>query len=106
MTSALIFYQATIGWLNLVILVVAVGLELFAFIHCIVQRADAFPVVGPLPKGAWLAMTGGSILLTLLFSQGGPLGGLFGMIALVVALVYLLDIRPALREATEGPSGW
>ncbi len=106
MVSALIFYSAVIRGINLVLVVVALGLELFAFINCITQRAEAFPVVGSLPKGAWLAMTGGSVLLTLLFGQGGGIVGLFGMIALTVALVYVLDVRPALRDATEGPGGW
>ena len=90
------------GWfqvgLNLVILVV----ELFAFVNCMTQRADAFSAVGSISKGGWLALTGGALLFT------GILGffSLFGMIAVAAALVYLLDIRPALRDAVDGHGPW
>jgi hypothetical protein len=32
--------------------------------------------------------------------------GLFGLIAITVAAVYLLDIRPALRDAIDGHGPW
>jgi hypothetical protein len=90
------------GWfqfgLNLVILVV----ELFAFVNCATQRADAFSAVGSVSKGGWLALTGGALLFTLLLG----FISLFGMIAVAAALVYLLDVRPALRDAVDGHGPW
>jgi hypothetical protein len=100
--SATNFAYPITGWfqlgLNLVILVV----ELFAFVNCATQRADAFSAVGSISKGGWLALTGGALLFTLLLG----FFSLFGMIAVAAALVYLLDIRPALRDAVDGHGPW
>lgn len=102
--AAPIFYDTVVFVINLVLLVVTLVVTLSAFIHCLLQRADAFPAIGTLPKGAWLAIIGVSMLLSLLF-RSGPLG-LFSFIAVIAAAVYLLDVRPALRDATGGKGPW
>jgi hypothetical protein len=84
--------------LNVIILIV----ELFAFVNCATQRAEAFSAVGSISKGGWLALTGGALLFTLLLG----FFSLFGMIAVAAALVYLLDVRPALRDAVDGHGPW
>ncbi|GAA4915610.1 uncharacterized protein DUF2516 [Stackebrandtia albiflava] len=81
---------------TLVITSVCSLLSLVALVHCAIQRPDAFSAAGPLSKGAWLAILGGTLLLTALGFGGGTLG-LFGIIGLIASLVYLLDIRRALR---------
>ena len=86
-----------------VITLVCLVVEVWAFVNCLTQRAEAFGVVGRIPKGGWLAMNGGAVLVTLLF---GSVGSILGMIAVVVALVYLLDLRPALRDAVDGHGSW
>jgi hypothetical protein len=101
--AAPIFYGGILFWVNLALLVVVLALEIFAFVNCLTQRADAFPVVGSVPKGGWLALTGGSILFTLLL---GRVSILFTMIGAAVAAVYLLDVRPALRDAVDGHGSW
>ena len=85
------------------LLVVALIIEAFAFINCLTQRSDAFGAIGTLSKGLWLALTGAALLVTVL-SQYAV--GLLGFIALTIAAVYLLDVRPALRDAADGPSSW
>lgn len=86
--------------------VVASFLALVALVHCAVQRTDAFPLAGPLSKGAWLAILAGTMLLSALgIGGGGGAGlGIFGIIGLIASLVYLLDIRPALKESGSGSS--
>jgi hypothetical protein len=101
--AAPIFYAGILFWVNLALLVVVLAVEIFAFVNCLTQRADAFPVVGSVPKGGWLALTGGSILFTLLL---GRVSILFTMIGAAVAAVYLLDVRPALRDAVDGHGSW
>ncbi len=96
--SDVVVYYVTRG-ITLVCLVV----EVWAFVSCLTQRAEAFGVVGRIPKGGWLAMNGGAVLVTLLF---GTVGSILGMIAVVIALVYLLDLRPALRDAVDGHGSW
>ena len=87
---------------QLILLIVAVVVEASAFINCLTQRAEAFPVVGSIPKGGWLALTFGSLAFTLLLG----LVSIFGMVAIAAALVYLLDVRPALRDAVDGHGSW
>ncbi|MGH8794589.1 MAG: DUF2516 family protein [Stackebrandtia sp.] len=85
--------------------VVASLLALAALLHCALQRSDAFGVAGPLSKGAWLAILAGTMLLSALgIGGGGGAGlGIFGIIGLIASLVYLLDIRPALKGTDTGP---
>jgi uncharacterized protein DUF2516 len=89
---------------NLVFYIAALVIEVVAFGNCLFQRSDAFPAIGTLPKGAWLALTGGSVLITLLFTQS-PIG-MIGIILITIAAVYLLDVRPALRDAVDGHGPW
>jgi len=100
--SAPIFVVPILQWVQLVLAVVVLIVELFAFINCATQRADAFSAVGSLSKGAWLALTGGALVFTLLIG----FFNILGMIAVAAALIYLLDVRPALRDAVDGHGPW
>ncbi len=90
---------------NLGILLIAGILTFVALLHCAFQRQDAFPMLGALSKGAWLAILGGCTLLTML-SLAGMLGGgggggfffIFSLIGIIAGCVYLLDVRPRLRD--------
>jgi hypothetical protein len=84
--------------INRVLLLIAVGVEIWALVHCLMQRAEAFTAAGKLSKGAWLGINVLAIFFTLVF---GTLG-IFGLIAIIAALVYLLDVRPAVKEISEG----
>jgi hypothetical protein len=101
--AAPIFYLNVISWVELLLFIFALLIEVAAFGHCILQRPDAFAAIGTLPKGAWLAMLGGSVLVTLLAQQAL---GILGLIAITIAAVYLLDVRPALRDAIDGRGSW
>jgi hypothetical protein len=100
--AAPIFFEHVIGWVNLLLLVFALLIEVWGFAHCLLQRPDAFAAVGTLPKGAWLAMLGGSVVVTLL----GGATFILGLVAITIAAVYLLDVRPALRDAIDGRGSW
>ena len=70
-------------------------LSAWAFIHCLRTRADAFPAIGRQSKGLWLALTGGATLVSLAWFS--PIG-ILGIASIVIAAVYLLDIRPEDRR--------
>jgi hypothetical protein len=97
--AAIVFVDDVRFVIDLALLIVALVLEAFAFLNCLSQRNDSFAAIGTLSKGIWLALTGGAILVTLLSLRAL---GLLGFIALTIAAVYLLDVRPALRDAAEG----
>jgi hypothetical protein len=106
MALGALFYDNVTNAVTLVLLVAFVVIELFAFVNCLTQRADAFPVVGSLSKPGWLAILGGSVLLTLLCRASGNFLSIFGLAAITAAAIYLLDVRPALRDATDGTGPW
>jgi len=89
------------GLIGLLIGYTALILQVFAFGHCLFQRTDAFPAAGKWTKPGWAIVTGLAIPLTY-FS--GPLS-LFGIAFLVASLVYLVDVRPAVREVSGGRGG-
>lgn len=86
--------------INYLLTLFAVVLGVAAFIHCAIQRADAFTAIGTLQKPAWLAIIGVSTVLSFLFLM------LFQLIAITAAALYLLDVRPGLRDATDGGGPW
>jgi hypothetical protein len=98
-----LFYDDVVFGLNLVVLVIAVVLGAVAFVHCLTQRADGFPAIGTLPKGAWLAILGITLLLTVV-TLGGFL--IFPLIAIAAGMIYMLDVRVGLRDLTDGKGFW
>lgn len=102
-TSVPIFYDDVELVITMVLLVFALVIEGVSFVHCLTQRAEAFPAIGTLPKGAWLAIIGVSMLLTLI--GFGPTS-IFGLIGIAAAAIYLLDVRAGLRDLTDGKGFW
>jgi hypothetical protein len=87
-------------WVNLVLYWALVLVRVWAIVDCATRKAAAFPAVDKLTKPAWLAITivsGG--IGSLFYAQ--PLH-IISLISLVAALVYLTDVRPAVREVSGG----
>lgn len=88
--------------------VAGVPVGLFAFLHAISQRADAYTAADRMTKPAWMGITGGGSAAMLLFgalSGPGP-GMMFWIAGLVAVLVYIVDVRPKLIEVQRGGSNW
>jgi hypothetical protein len=99
------WHLAVVEGINTILTLFVLVIGVIAFIHCATQRADAFPVLGTLQKPAWLAIIGASTVLALL-SGVGTFGLLFNLIALAAAALYLLDVRPGLRDIADGHGSW
>ena len=106
MALAATFYLEVARYLTLAILIVFLVIEIVALINCLTQRADAFAVVGSLSKNAWVAILGGSVLLTLLCTISTVEISIFALAAITATAIYMLDVRPALRDATNGSGNW
>ncbi|MEQ4300879.1 DUF2516 family protein [Plantactinospora sp. B6F1] len=102
-TAAPLFFDDVVLIINLVLIVFALVIQGVALVHCITQRSDAFPAIGTLPKGAWVAILAVCLVLTLLLYR--PLN-LFALIGIAAALIYLLDVRVGLRDLTDGKGFW
>ncbi|MCZ2838330.1 DUF2516 family protein [Modestobacter sp. VKM Ac-2985] len=90
------------GLINLVVVYATLALAVWAFVDAIIRPAAAFVAAGKLTKPGWMAITG---IATLLLLWQGPLS-FFGLPAVIAAVVYLVDVRPAVRELPRGNSNW
>lgn len=83
------------GLIVLVLSLLALAAEVFALVHAVRQRQDAFPATGKQTKTFWVAAL---VIATLMgvASVGGV--GFLGIIGIIVAGVYLADVRPAIDE--------
>ena len=82
--------------LNLAVLVLVV----WALIDAATRPPAAFVAAGKQTKQIWLIILGVSLLLCLI-GFGGFLG-FFGFVIVVAAIVYLVDVRPAVRGMRPG----
>ncbi|MFK3984975.1 DUF2516 family protein [Micromonospora sp. NPDC050397] len=103
-TAAPIFYNDVRYVIELALLIFALIIEGVALVHAITQRSDAFPAIGTLPKGGWIAILAVCMALTLLLGSG--VLSIFGLIGIAAGLIYLLDVRPGLRDLTDGKGFW
>ncbi len=85
-------------YVTLALTIAALALEVFAFVHALKTRPDAFVAAGKRTKNFWLAVTGVAMLLGFV-SMGGL--GLLAILGVVAAGVYLADVRPAV-ETVQG----
>jgi uncharacterized membrane protein YfcA len=86
--------NALLSLLSLAIVV----MQGWALIDCVIRPTKAFEAAGKLTKPAWLAITAIALVVGLLF---GPLG-ILGLAGIVASIVYLVDVRPAVREVQGG----
>jgi hypothetical protein len=79
----------------------AIPVGVFAFVHALLQRADAFTAIDRMTKPAWLGITGGGAAAVALFSFA-DFTMMFWIAGLVAVLVYIVDVRPRLIEVQRG----
>lgn len=84
-------------WTDNALIFGLLALRTWALIDCLTRKVAAFPAVDKLTKPAWVAMLAVSDLLGYVL----PLG-IFTLITVLPASIYLADVRPAVREISEG----
>lgn len=90
-------FDATQNLVVLVLWVLFAIVKIWAFVDCARRPAQAFPAVNRVSKVLWLILTGVAALTSLLPSLTLNIIGFAG---LVVALVYLFDVRSRIAEIT------
>ncbi|WP_130342296.1 DUF2516 family protein [Herbihabitans rhizosphaerae] len=91
----------TAAWIVTIIDWAATPVGVFAFIHALLQRPDAFTAINKMTKPAWLGITAGGTAALLLF-RFYDFGMMFWIAGLVAVLVYIVDVRPGLIEVQRG----
>lgn len=78
------------------------ALAIWAFVDAVVRPAPGYVAAGKLTKPAWLGITAVAALVLYLM---GPMTFL-GLPAVIAAIVYLVDVRPAVRGLRRDNTGW
>lgn len=86
--------------LLLALAVGALGLKGLALVDALRVRSEAFPLAGKLTKNIWLAILGITLAVELVLFPS-PLNFL-NLIGVVAAAVYLIDVRPAVKQVGGG----
>jgi hypothetical protein len=89
-------FNNLLGWASIALLLFTV----FAFVDAVIRREDAYRAADKQKKSFWLIILGLAVavsFLGILFLQ------IFGLIA---TIVYMVDVRPAIKAITGGGGGW
>jgi hypothetical protein len=89
------------GLLLLVLFWGTLALSVWAFADALLRPATAYVAAGKLTKPAWVGIT--AVAAIVLYLMRGPLSFL-GLPAVIAAVVYLVDVRPAVRGMRRGNS--
>ncbi|SHN14235.1 DUF2516 family protein [Actinacidiphila paucisporea] len=73
----------------------------FAFVDAAVRREDAYRAANKNKKSFWLIILGIAAVVMKLF----PILSFLPVIGLVAVIVYMVDVRPAVREVSGGRGG-
>ena len=76
--------------------------ETWAFIDAIIRPAQAFAAAGKQTKPIWLIILGVAFVLGLYTAAYGGVTSILAVVAFVAASVYLVDVRPKVREFKRG----
>lgn len=78
------------------------GLQLWAVLDCVTRGTKTFVVAEKLTKPVWLAIT--LVAAALTFWLG--VISFIGVAGIIASIVYLVDVRPAVKEIAGGGSRW
>ncbi len=87
------------AWIYLIVSVAMFVATAFAFVDSLGHRPDAYVAADKLTKNTWMIILGLGVLAQMLLWGRGPIS-FFHLAAIIAALVYLVDVRPALRSLT------
>ncbi|WP_326689468.1 MULTISPECIES: DUF2516 family protein [unclassified Streptomyces] len=89
-------FTTVMGLINLVILALAV----FAFVDGAIRREDAYRAADKQNKQFWLIILGIAVVVNLVVPMV-----LLQIIGLIASIVYIVDVRPALKQVAGGGRG-
>jgi len=78
----------------------ALALTVWAFVDALIRPSNGYVAAGKLTKPAWAAITGIAVAVVYFFGAMSFLG----LPAIIAAVVYLVDVRPAVRGLRRGNS--
>ena len=82
--------------------VAAFIVETWAFIDAITRPAQAFVAAGKQTKVIWMIILGVAFVLGLYSAAYGGVTGFLSVAAFVAAAIYLVDVRPKVKDFRRG----
>lgn len=79
------------GQIALLVTLAMLAVKIFAFVNALSFSAESYVAAGKLTKPAWSIILGLGVVLQLLL-----LGSLLNLAFTIAAIVFLVDVRPAL----------
>lgn len=89
------------GIVELALILASLGLKGYALFDAIRVKQEAFSLAGKLTKTIWLVILGVALAVNIVMLN--PLNFL-NLIGVVAAAVYLVDVRPAVKQVGGGGS--
>ncbi len=90
---------ATIASFNIVLGYLFIGLKIWALVDAASHSKAAFEFIGRMNKIFWLSFLGLSVVVQFAsVSFGWSPTGLLNLVGLILAVVYLVDMRPKLKD--------
>ena len=90
------------GLVYAVLFYATLALTAWALVDALVRPAAGYVAAGKLTKPGWAAILGIAVLVIL---WQGPMSFL-GLPAIIAGIVYLVDVRPAVRGLSRGGNNW
>jgi|SRR5690242_20243871 uncharacterized protein DUF2516 len=87
------------GYIVLAVILIALAVKAFAFVNALLWPADSYTAAGKLTKPGWLAILGVGLVAQVLLINASPLNPIH-LIGSIAAIVFLVDVRPAVSELT------
>ena len=87
------------GWVYLIVLMAMLVVKGFALISALTFRGPAYEAASKGTKVAWAIGLGVGFAAQLVMLSASPIN-LISLAFIIVAFVYLADVRPALSEVT------
>ncbi|MFI9269541.1 DUF2516 family protein [Kitasatospora sp. NPDC052896] len=84
-------------WLSMAVIL----FKAFALVDAAVRREDAYRAADKKSKTFWLVLLAAALGLDLLFGAN-IMGSFLTLAGLVAAIVYMVDVRPAIKALTDG----
>ncbi len=82
--------------------VAAFIVEAWAFVDAIIRPQQAYTAAGKQTKPIWLIILGVAFVLGLYAAVYGGVTSILSVAAFVAAAIYLVDVRPKVREFRSG----
>lgn len=89
------FQEALLGLLT----IGGLGLMIFALVDALRMNKQAFPAAGKLTKNIWLLILGVAVAANVVILN---ILTIFGIAGVIAAAVYVLDVRPAVKQVGGG----